>query len=304
MTDPDLAKATVSITSYRVASPGAEAVGLRTNQFKTDNPAHDAFPRAAEDFLVATRITRWDRDFAISVGDYFDDPMVEAYGKLDHDVYLEGDAVQLPPSSASQMDLDEAVRHRRTLRYFTGDPGDLPDIAAMVRNACAVTGVAEVTKSDGESVEYRYRATPSGGGLYPVELWFASINVRGLPRGIYRYSPLRDEFVRNGTEAEVEAVLRSVSTPEDDLNAQSAAGIFLLVGTPSRSTRKYGPRGVRFMFHEAGAISEHLHLTATALGTGSADYSSFFDDDANEALGLDGTGRMLLHMVLTGVPSE
>jgi SagB-type dehydrogenase family enzyme len=302
--DRGIAEATISVSSYRVASPGAEGVGLRTNQFRADNLESGKFSRIAEEFLLASRITRWDKEFAISVTDYFGDPMIETYGKLDQDTYPEGATVSLPESSPARMTVADAVQQRRTRRYYTGDPLHLNDVATLIRNAAGVTGAADVEKSNGDHVRYWYRAVPSGGGLYPVELQFVALNVRGLAPGVYRYSSRRDELVVTGDSAEAAGLLGSISTAEDDLNPSAAAGIFCLVGQPWRSMRKYGPRGLRFVLHESGAMAEHIHLTATSLGVGSADYSSFFDDDANDALGCDGLFRSVLHMVLVGVPSE
>lgn len=304
MLDHGVAEATISVSSYRVGSPGVEGVGLRTNQFRADNLDSGKFSRVAEEFLLASRITRWDKEFAISVMDYFSDPMVETYGKLDQDSVPEGELVDLPESSPTAMSLEEAIRQRRTRRYYTGDPLELSEIAALLRNAAGITGAADVEKSDGAHVRYWYRAVPSGGGLYPVEVQFVASHVRNLRRGVYRYSSRRDQLVRTGEEDEADALLASISTNEDDLNPASAAGVFCLVGQPWRSMRKYGPRGLRFVLHEAGAMAEHLHLSGTSLGVGTADYSSFFDDDANDALGCDGLSRTVVHMILVGVPSE
>ncbi|GAA2319156.1 SagB family peptide dehydrogenase [Nonomuraea roseoviolacea subsp. roseoviolacea] len=302
--DRGIAEATISISSYRVESPGVEGVGLRTNQFRADNLDSGSFSRVAEEFLLASRISRWDREFAISVMDYFGDPMIETYGKLDQDTYVEGDVLDLPPSSVARMAVSEAIRQRRTRRYYTGDPLHLADIAALMRDTAGITGAGDVEKSNGDHVRYWYRAVPSGGGLYPVELQFVALNVRGLDRGVYRYAPRRDQLVRTGDAETADALVASVSTPEDDLNPEAAAGIFCLIGHPWRSMRKYGPRGLRFVLHESGAMAEHMHLVATSLGVGTADYSSFFDDDANDALDCDGLSRLVLHMVLVGVPSE
>jgi SagB-type dehydrogenase family enzyme len=76
--------------------------------------------------------------------------------------------------------------------------------------------------------------------------------------------------------------------------------LLLLVGRPWRSMRKYGARGMRHVFLEAGAMAEHVHLAATALGLGSVDCSSVYDDEAHEALGMDGLYEALLHVVVVG----
>jgi N-glycosylase/DNA lyase len=61
-TEPDIARATISISSYRMMSPGSEAVGLRTNQFKLDNLDDGRVSRVAEKFLISSRLHGWDSE--------------------------------------------------------------------------------------------------------------------------------------------------------------------------------------------------------------------------------------------------
>ena len=72
------------------------------------------------------------------------------------------------------------------------------------------------------------------------------------------------------------------------------------MGAPWRSMRKYGARGMRFLFLEAGAIAQNLNLACAGLGLGSLDCASLYDDEVHEALGADGLYEALLHAVIVG----
>lgn len=303
MVDAGLAKSTVAISSYRHTSPGAESIGLRTNGLRYDNVDEPGIPRIAEDFLIASRTNEWDRESALSIMDYFADPMITTFGRLDQDSYPEGPTQALPPPHPISMELGEAILRRRSVRTYTGDPISLPELGALAIHTAGVTGEADVPLTNGDSETYYFRAAPSGGGLYPIELHVAVINVDGLDKGVYRYSSRRNALVTHGSAESVDRLVASISTPDDQLNASGAAAIFLLGAIPWRSMRKYGPRGLRFVFHEAGAMAEHIHLVSTALGLGSTDCSSFYDDIANVALGFDGQFRFLSHMALVGWPA-
>ncbi|WP_307481225.1 SagB/ThcOx family dehydrogenase [Microbacterium trichothecenolyticum] len=268
-----------------------------------DNIDEARLPRVAEDFLVASRTNEWDRDGALSVMDYFADPMIATFGRLDQDSFLEGRTYALPQPNPIGMELGESVLRRRSVRLFTGDSMSASDLAALLIYTAGVTGEAEVPLTTGAHEKYYFRAAPSGGGLYPVELYVAVINVNGLPKGVYRYSPRRNVLVEHGRAMSVDELAASISTPDDQLNTRGAAAILLFGATPWRSMRKYGPRGLRFVFHEAGAMSEHVHLISTSLGLGSTDCSSFYDDKANLALGFDGQFRFLAHMAVVGWPA-
>lgn len=254
--------------------------------------------------MLASRINRWDVETALSVAEFFGDPMIETYGKLDQDLYPGGPVVDLPESEPARLSVDEAIRRRRSLRYFTGDSIGLRQLAALLRNGGGVTGRAEVPKSLGETVTYWYRAAPSGGGLYPVELAVVTRDVAGLDRAVYRYSPRRDQLVQIGGVSRADALVGSLSGDKEfQAGVRLTAAIVCFIATPWRSMRKYGPRGLRFTLQEAGSIAENIHLTATALGVGTCDQSSFYDAEADAALDCDGVFRSVIHMILVGMPS-
>jgi SagB-type dehydrogenase family enzyme len=154
----------------------------------------------------------------------------------------------------------------------------------------------------GGDAELNFRTVPSGGGLYPIDMYVVVLNVVGLREGIYHYIPRSDSLSEIGDSAEVQAVLQGFAVSEEIISLSRACAIFLLIGQPWRSMRKYGNRGMRFMFMEAGAIAEHLNLAAVALGLGSVDCSSYYDDEVNEALGLDGVYQTIIHSLLVGSP--
>jgi nitroreductase len=58
---------------------------------------------------------------------------------------------------------------------------------------------------------------------------------------------------------------------------------------------------MRHALLEAGAIAAHINLAAAALGLGSVDCSSLFDDEVHEALGVDGIYEAVVHAVVVGV---
>jgi SagB-type dehydrogenase family enzyme len=83
---------------------------------------------------------------------------------------------------------------------------------------------------------------------------------------------------------------------------REAAAICFLVARPWRSMRKYGDRGMRFVFLEAGAMAQNIALVAVALGLGSVDCGSFYDDEVHETLDIDGVYETLIHAVFLGTP--
>ncbi len=301
-TDPQLAEASAGVSAYRLLSPDLQTVGLRTHQARYDNLGEARFPRPAEDFIVASRFAPWDREAQLSGADYFGDVMATALSVIDHESAPEADVVELPAPLEVPIALDEAVARRRSVRRYTGDPVALAELGTMIRFGGGITGEADGELMRGGTATYRFRAVPSGGGLYPVEIHIAALDVPELPVGTYRYSPVEDVLVRTGDRATADRLRDSFAIPGGIISVESAAAVVLLVARPWRSMRKYGPRGMRFVLHECGGIAQNMHLTATGFGLGTTDCSSYVDDLTNEALGLDGVLSFVAHTIFVGWP--
>lgn len=296
----DLRQAAVATTLYRTVSPDVRAAGLRTHQLRFENLSSGAFPRVAEEFLVGSRLRRSDRESALSTSAYFADTTVATLAALDTEVLAEGDVRALPEGVRLRLELGDAISRRRSVRTFSADPVGLPELATILRHAGAVNAEGDVDLMSGGSVTYRFRTVPSAGGLYPVEIWFAALDVNGLDPGVYRYVPRHDGVARVGDNGMVARLLETFSVPDDQIGISSAAAAFMFVARPWRSMRKYGPRGMRFVLHEAGGIAQNVHLAAAGLGLGTVDCAAYYDDEMHDALGLDGVMTAVVHTALLG----
>ncbi|RKT89255.1 SagB-type dehydrogenase domain-containing protein [Saccharopolyspora antimicrobica] len=285
--------------SLSAATPWFNSTAYRPNQVRHSHLGFGEQARPAEEFLLASRSHRHDRETANSVADYLDEAFTSLIARTDAESVPDADRVDLPASLPLDRSLDELIQRRTSARSFSREPVDRAEIATLVRAAGGCTHPADSTR------RVPGRAVPSAGGLFPVELHIVAIRVAGLDRGAYRFAPKPDAFDRYGDTTAVQALLsEGLGEFGENLPARDAACIALLVGRPWRSMRKYGARGLRFVLHEAGAMSEHLHLAANALGLASTDWAGFYDEPANRALGLDGLYRTLLHTVLIGRPDE
>ncbi len=142
----------------------------------------------------------------------------------------------------------------------------------------------------------RCAAAPSGGALYPLELYVACQHVAGLDPAVFHYDPLRHglELIRPlepGTTGEL--------TPYAELLADSAA--FVVVTTIlSRSRFKYGARAYRFALLEAGHVAQSFLLAAEALELAATPVGGFFDNLVDRFLGIDGLSESTLYVLPVG----
>ncbi len=300
-TDSELANDVITANSFRPVKPSIVSTGLRTHASRYDALRTASGGRVAEEFLVNSRLRRGDIELGLSVTSYFTEPAAAMLSLLGRKGRLGSRCVSLPKSVEPRMDLGEIIRRRRSVRRYTGEAMPLAYLATIIRAACGITG--HTAEKDGVP-GLALRSTPSGGALYPIDLHVAALHVESLTRGLYVYDPRHDELWQTGDDGEVEALLEALALPGQIITEKQASVVFLLVGRPWRSMRKYGDRGMRYVFLEAGAMAEHINLAAVALGFGSVDCGSFYDDEAHEALQVDGLYEALIHSVFLGKPEK
>jgi SagB-type dehydrogenase family enzyme len=276
------------------------STGLRTASLKHRGLSEPGNERLAEDFLLNTRLLRSDSEAEVSAATYFSDVSAVLLSQNDREIECGYEEIVLPQSLQLSLRLGHAIDNRRSVRQFTGDTIELPFLATILNHCSGITGKAETEVLGVRPVEIALRATPSGGGLYPVDTYIAVINVDHVSPGIYRYQPLRNVVQRLAGREGVDAIIRAAAAPPELLSLNAANAVILLVGRPWRSMRKYGRRGLRFLFLEAGAIAQTINLVAVALGLGTVDCGSFFDDEVHDVLGVDGLHESLLHTVVIG----
>ena len=299
-----LKTAAVYANSFNGLNPSIRSTGFCTYARRYEsvmNPVDD--PGIASAFLVNTRLRRGDREGEQSVYTYFEDvsaTMLALSGKRQRS---NTSSFVLPPPVRMQLALSEVVARRRSSRSYTGDAISLNELSTILTAAAGVTTQESVELEGAEPVTLQFRSVASAGGLYPIDVVFASINIVGLPGGVYSYDPIEHRLLAMFPAERVESLLGCVAVPEEAISIRRSCGVILLIGQPWRTMRKYGPRGMRFVFMEAGAIAHGVALAATALGCGSVDCASVYDDEVHEVLYLDGTDMTLLHVIIIGCPA-
>jgi SagB-type dehydrogenase family enzyme len=202
--------------------------------------------------------------------------------------------IDLPGQGARiEMSLGEALATRRSVRHFTGDRLGLEPLGALLWASFGVS-MREPPSRD-EPVERR--ASPSAGGLYPLELHVLTRNTAGLADGLYHYDPRSHQLE-----------VRHVGSRHDELAAATLQGpvlsaanaVVTVVGVPGRTMAKYGQRGYRFMLLDAGHLAQNLCLAAAALELGALPIGGFYDGRLHRLLELE-SGELPLYLVGLGL---
>ncbi|UCF79799.1 MAG: SagB/ThcOx family dehydrogenase [Candidatus Eiseniibacteriota bacterium] len=205
-----------------------------------------------------------------------------------HKRYPGVELVALPEADHTGMPVEEALKQRRSVRNYSSKPMTLAQLSQLLFSAQGVTGSA-----GGLSL----RTAPSAGALYPFEIYVVANRVEGLKRGIYHYVVGKHalELVKGGDQA---GKLSEAGLGQETL--RDAAVTFVLCGVFDRTRSKYGERGFRYVYIEAGHIAQNISLQAVSLGLGSVPVGAFFDAEVNELVGVDGLKEAAILLVPAG----
>lgn len=196
--------------------------------------------------------------------------------------------IQLPKPDFRGITVEDAIKKRRSVRNYSGSPMNSAEISQLLFSAQGITG-----QIYGEKL----RTAPSAGALYPIELYVFINNVRGIEKGLYHYNlfehslteikkgDFRKEMLRAGLDQEM---------------FRDANIVIAMTAIHKRITWKYGDRGFRYIYMEAGHIAQNILIQSVSLGLGSVVVGAFLDDELNRLLGIDGKEEISLYLVATG----
>lgn len=212
-------------------------------------------------------------------------------GLLDSFSYDGYPATPLPPPARIDAAFSDVVATRVSARFLLPEQLDMPQLAALLHHAYGIT-----RSNEGTGFTRPFRSAPSGGGLYPLEIYFHSKRVTGLAPGIYHYNPARNE-VRLLCAGDQTVRLAEGLVPFQSNIAHDASVIFMLTAVFERSAFKYATRAYRFILLEAGHVAQNINLVATGLRLGCLNVGGYYDRAIDRLLGLDGVAQSTIYMV-------
>lgn len=198
--------------------------------------------------------------------------------------------VPLPPSDLGHVTLAAAIANRRSRRGEGRRPLRLDELSALLHAAYGVTG-------DLGDPGQAARAAPSGGALYPLELYVVALQLEGVEPSLHHYDPSRHALERLRVLDRCEDVGRL--TPYDELLTGCSA-LVIVSAMFWRSRFKYGARAYRFTLIEAGHVAQGLLLAAAAIGLAAVPVGGFYDRRVDAFLGIDGLYEASLYLLPVG----
>ena len=184
----------------------------------------------------------------------------------------DGMRITLPePKYNSEISVEEAILNRRSIRDYTSQSLTLQDISQLLWAAQGITNPSS------------FRAAPSAGATYPLEIYILVGDLEGVAGGIYRYKPHQHELVKvldgEQREALADAALNQQFITKAPLN-------IVITAIYERTTNRYGERGIRYVHMEAGHTAQNVYLQAVALNLGTVVVGAFNNNRVANILAL------------------
>lgn len=182
------------------------------------------------------------------------------------------DYISLPePSKKGRMSLEETIYLRRSVREFSDAPLTLEEVGQLL------------WASQGKS-KYGRRVSPSAGALYPIEIYAVCGNVKGIPPGVYKYD-FQTHKIKKTLDGDKRYALSSASLSQ--YWVREAPLSIVVAAIFERTTRKYGERGIRYVFIEVGHVAQNVLLQAVSLNLGAVPVGAFYDDEVKKVLRME-----------------
>jgi SagB-type dehydrogenase family enzyme len=187
--------------------------------------------------------------------------------------------INLPePNKNSTMSLEQAITKRRSRRKF-------------ILKALTYEQIGQLCwAAQGQEAHSRYRTSPSAGATYPLKLLVV------IRDGLFQYLPDKHSLEKL-TDQDLRAELTLAAWGQKFIADAPLTLVF--TAQFSRTTGRYGQRGIRYVYMEAGHAAQNVHLQAEALGLGSVAVGAFDDTSISQVLLLPDNLEPL-YMVIVG----
>jgi len=159
------------------------------------------------------------------------------------------------PELKGNKSLEECIYERESVRNYVDQNIEIEKISQIL---WATQG------KKGEK-----RTVPSAGATYPLEIY---VNVK--KKGFFHYN-IRKHVLELISEEDLSEDLAKASLDQHFI-AEAYLNI-IICAEFSRTTWRYGERGIRYVFIEVGHCAQNIHLEAVALGLASVPIGAFDD---------------------------
>lgn len=301
--DLPLIRSTVSFNSFVTLTPFAETTAVQTGDL-----VYRAYPylqtsRIAECYMLNSKSSRFRLDEIFGFNLYMSPVAFVCEAKNEERFVPNEKIMELPKPLDIKNSLAKAITRRRSYRQYEGVPISLDKISTILYYSNGYSGEYPIPSVNSEFLEplnVRARMTASAGGLYPLSIYLIAINIEELKINAYLHLPNDNSVVPVRETLGLQEIYSSFEPARSIIDMKNANFIIVITGNLWKISRKYGNRGLKYMFIESGEIAQNVHLSAQSLKIGTVDIAAYYDLDLEKIVGIDGTSEYIMHTIIGG----
>lgn len=184
------------------------------------------------------------------------------------------------------------IKKRKSERKFKNKSLPLKTISKILYFSCGIRNHKKMENTFDKSL----RMYPSAGARYPLEVYPVILKSKEILPGIYHYNVkwnslellLKGNFKKKFGEI----------TSQNWVNKSTV--IIIITAVFPRTIIKYKERGWRYIFFEAGHLSQNIHLISTTLKLKSCAIGGFLDEEIINLLELNPKNELPLYLITIG----
>ncbi len=180
--------------------------------------------------------------------------------------------ILLEPIKESEFSIEEVIEKRRSVRDFKDEEISKKEISQLL---WAAQGITEE--------ETGFRTAPSAGGIYPLKTYLIVRKVEGLDSGVYRYVSREHSLIKI-KDKKITSELANAALGQKFIEIASVN--IVIAADYKRTTDRYGDRGKRYVYMEAGHAAQNIYLQCESLNLGTVVVGAFDDKKVKEILEL------------------
>lgn len=196
--------------------------------------------------------------------------------------------------SLDENDLLRLIKSRRSRRNFLDYNISINELHKILYYGYGITGKAKIR---GDDDFWYYRAVPSGGALYPLELYIY-INKSMLEQGLYHYRPDKDSLEYISEKVDINDIQKNIAA--ENVNMKACSCMIFITSVFQRNMLKYGERGYRFILQEVGAVLQNISLICENMNLASCILGGYVDDAINNFLGINPPLETIQGIIIIG----
>ena len=189
--------------------------------------------------------------------------------------------IDLPkPSFKSNKSVEECIIERESVRRYSDRKIEIEKVSLILWAAQGKKGLK--------------KTVPSAGATYPLEIY---ITLKDMGYFHYNYHKHALELL---TKESIAKILAEESWNQKFI--EEAYLNLLICADYSRTTKRYGERGVRYVHMEVGHCAQNVHLETISLGLVSVPIGAFEDQKVKKVMNLPSNIEPL-YIIPIGYPS-